>query len=119
MNQIKWEKFSKKSNKQKCLIMWTWLKNHPSIKEKDQFFIKNFDMNWKEVDLLENKIISLCFACQECAINCDLCPIQWPFDSCVDDHSPFYIWRKDSTNISDRKKAANEIIRLIKETWLD
>ena len=119
MNEVKWERFSKKSNREKCLIMWNWLKNHPKITEKDQFFIKNFDMDWQEVDLLENKITALCFACQECDINCNICPIQWPFGSCLDDHSPFYQWGHSFNTPKERKEYAEEIIQLIKETWLD
>lgn len=122
-----------KTNKQKCLEQWKWLRDNPG-KSKHDYFIDVLGFSAKKVsDAIKD--YNLCFACKVAFNNdCENCPIEWYSGEdkekcvrCEDYKSPFSFWLHYnfflSTNPNDElEKAAscaNQICVLIENTWKD
>lgn len=110
-----------KTNKQKCLEMWEWLRDNPEYDSKAYY---------KEYLRSENRHneYSDCWACSEDEeINhklngpgryslCNYCPIFILPDHCMDHGSPYLEW-DDTKRKKDRQIAATKMVELIKTIW--
>jgi len=145
-----------KTNKEKCLKMWEWLRDHPGNTKKYYFENKSIPIN--------ERPHNLCFACESAITRtkkynpmpvhfCLECPIHFPSKykikdkiypvdklyPCAENKSPYRKWseivcslgfssivgtpevkRKPTLSSYKEKflkKHADDIIKLIKETW--
>lgn len=118
-----------KTNKQKCLEQWIWLRDNPG-KSKTDYFRDVLGFNDKEIFDADEEY-NLCFACKVAFNNdCENCPIEWykgykgenPSCECEDFESPYYKWYYIYFENYDYNRAAscaNQICVLIENTWKD
>ncbi len=105
-----------KTNKQKCIDMWTWIVNHPGSDKTD----------WAvEHPALNREVVchAYCFACAEVVEigdkkgykpNCDDCPVTWSDkeSTCYEPNCSYDIWMDDPS-----KENAQAILDVIVNTW--
>ncbi len=102
-----------KSNKQKCLEMWEWLRDNPE-KGKWAYFCyldsigKAYEYNY-------------CWACEEAEKDCSYCPLAFFYNhngetDCMEPSSPYYKWGMAVDEI-ERREMAEEMVELIITTW--
>jgi hypothetical protein len=116
-----------KSNKQKCIEQWRWLRDNPG-KSKMEYFKEVLGYDSKQ--LKECEEFWFCFACKEVAdtyqndFGCEYCPVTWKKDQsciapCADFDAPFRKWRdaKLTGNEGKLPSYANQIVVLIENTW--
>lgn len=83
--------------------LWGWLAE-TGAREKDE---------WPEWKFNKGKVPEVsndCFACEikSESINCNpnRCPIDWGYDSCLEEDSPYLKWGKVPSTVKTRKKYA-------------
>ena len=101
-----------KTNKQKCLEMWERFEKYPTEDKNDY---KKYLISQGREDEYNH-----CWACMEATaiigVSCPYCPITFPGGHCSDIESPYNKWSCAETE-EERRKAAREMVKLIKETW--
>lgn len=110
-----------KTNKQKSLEMWEWLRDNPEYgcKEYYEDYLRREGRHYEYSD---------CWACSEDEeINrklhghgkysrCKYCPIFMLQNSCMDSGSPYLEW-DDAKRKKERQIAASKMVKLIKTAW--
>jgi len=116
-----------KSNKQKCLEMWQWLRDHP---QKSKGAYKTYLKSKGRLKEWHH-----CWACEEDELlggkNCENCPIDFPkvkkdsgIPDCYHDDSSYSKWNDESYSETDAFYDSNlrfinaaAMVALIRGTW--
>ncbi len=122
------KEFEKKSNKEKCIIMWEYLvENNKGDESNKRLFFKD-KFNFCNKDISDLAPLNSCYACKEAESDelgnpvCVTCPVKWVEDQedkadetycelCQD--SPYAAYINAPT-----KENAIEVLNIIKETWV-
>lgn len=113
-----------RTNKQKCIMQWKWLRNNPS-KKKDDYF-RSLGWSYSEIEPFSFKYC-LCYACLEAESpeyrngDCGDCPVRWTYnwEVCGVPESPYDLWYNYNVDGEYDKAAscANQIVVIAVNTW--
>lgn len=88
----------KSTNKELHRALWTWLAK--TGKDKSEW--PEWEFNGGAIEWTYNN----CFACDECYMKCDNCPIDWGKWCCEEIGTPFRKWESGKTLFTKKKYAA-------------